>query len=159
MKYILALLLAVGWSGIALAGPDGVIRESVAACDPNSPTHCVAPDASGNLPINPTGAKVTPVAGTASAVVTGGTAVTVVTGPVNGGYISNPLNAAAQGIGAAENAYIDPVAAPGSTDAAANGTTVIVSPGQNYTVPPLATGSVIKANAATNGHKLSVVVW
>jgi hypothetical protein len=46
---ILALL--VGGSS-ALAAPSGNIWNSVAVCDPNSPTHCAAPDSSGNLPIS-----------------------------------------------------------------------------------------------------------
>lgn len=104
-------------------------------------------------------ARVSPAGGTASTITTGGTAVTVVTGPVNGGYIVNPANAASQAISGAENVYIDPVETPGSTDSAANGTTVLLQPGQNFLIPPLASGSVIKANAATSGHKLTVVVW
>lgn len=119
-----------------------------------------APDANGTavkvLPTAPV--DVTPATGTTAAIVTGGTAVTVVTGPVNGGYIVNPSNTAAQGV-TAENAYIDPVGTPGSTDSAANGTTSLLTPGQSYNIPPLKTGSVIKANAATSGHKLVVVTW
>jgi hypothetical protein len=102
---------------------------------------------------------VTPGAGTTATITTGGTAVTLVSGPLNGGYIINPLNLAAQGIGAAENAYVDPVGTPGSTDANANGTTVLLTPGQIYSIPPLAAATTIKANAATNGHKLTVVKW
>lgn len=101
----------------------------------------------------------TPVAGSTATVVTGGTAVTLVTGPIKGGYIVNPINLAAQGVAAAENAYIDPVGAPGSTDTAGNGTTAILTPGQTYALPALATGVVVKGNAATSGHKLTVVVW
>lgn len=100
----------------------------------------------------------TPAAGTASAITTGGTAVTLVTGPCSGGYITNPPNASAQGITTAENAYVDKVGTPGSTDSAANGTTTVLFPGQTFTFGPLASGSVIKGNAATNGHKLTVCV-
>lgn len=50
-KYIVVLsLLAVPFAA-ALAAPSSVIRESVAVCDPNSPTHCSAPDSSGSLPV------------------------------------------------------------------------------------------------------------
>lgn len=101
----------------------------------------------------------TPAAGSASAIATGGTAVTLMTGPCNGGFVTNPPNAAAQGIGAAEPAYIDMVGTPGSTDAAANGTTTYLDIGQSFTIPPLASGAVVKANAATSGHKLTVVKW
>lgn len=102
---------------------------------------------------------VTPKAATATTIVTGGTAVTLVTGPINGGYIVNPINLASQGIAAAENAYIDPVGTPGSTDTNGNGTTAILTPGQPYVLPALAAGALVKGNAATSGHKLTVVVW
>ncbi len=108
--------------------------------------------------ITSTPATVTPSAGTTATVATGGTAVTLLTGPVNGGYVVNPLNTAAQGV-TAENAYIDPVASPGSTDAVANGTTTLLAAGQVYSIPPMASGLTLKANAATSGHKLTVVKW
>jgi hypothetical protein len=103
--------------------------------------------------------SVTPRAGTASTITTGGTAVTLFTGPINGGYIANPINAASQGISVAENAYVDPVGTPGSTDAAANGTTMLLEPGQTFSLPVFGVGVAFKANAATSGHKLTVVVW
>jgi hypothetical protein len=106
----------------------------------------------GNLPV-------TPVAATATTIATGGTAITVVTGPVNGGFITNPVDAAGQGISVAENVYVDMVATPGSTDTNGNGTTVIIAPGQTFTIPSIATGVLVKANAATSGHKLSAEVW
>ena len=90
---------------------------------------------------------------------TGGTAVIIVSGPCNGGYVTNPASAAAQGISAAENVYLDPVNTPGSTDASANGTTILLEPGQNFTLPQLAPSISLKANSATSGHKLTVVVW
>jgi len=101
----------------------------------------------------------TPSGGTTSTIVTGGTAVTLVTGPVSGGYITNPANASAQGISVAENAYVNPVGTPGSTDAAANGTTVLLQPGQTYYIPAISAGRVVKGNAATSGHLLTVVTW
>lgn len=118
--------------------------------------------AANPLPIVPSagaGGQVTPTAGTTSTVATGGTAVTVATGVIHGGYVTNPINAAGQGIAAAENAYLDMVASPGSTDGAGNGTTVILQPGQTFTLPPLTTGIAVKVNAATSGHKLTVVIW
>ncbi|HWB48357.1 MAG TPA: hypothetical protein VG651_04545 [Stellaceae bacterium] len=102
---------------------------------------------------------ITPRAATTSVVATGGTSVIVVTGPINGGYVTNPVNASAQGITASENVYLDPVGMPGSTDIAANGTTILLTPGQSYSLPPLAAGVSLHANAATGGHKLTVVVW
>ncbi len=95
----------------------------------------------------------------ASVITTGGTAIVVAEGPINGGYVVNPPNAASQGIGGAENAYIDMVAGPGDTDAAANGTTRILFPGDSFPLPALTSGVLVKVNAATGGHKLTVVTW
>jgi hypothetical protein len=67
------------------------------------------------------GALLVPVAGLAYEVTSGGMAVTVAEGPLNGGFVANPASAAAQGLGYAENAYLDLVGVPGGTDAAANG--------------------------------------
>lgn len=38
----------------AYGAPKGVITNSVELCDPNAPTNCAAPDASGNLPVTGT---------------------------------------------------------------------------------------------------------
>jgi hypothetical protein len=92
-------------------------------------------------------------------IATGGVAQPAVTGPINGGFLTNPYNAAAQGIGAAENLYVDMVNAPGSTDAAGNNSTVILQQGQNFALPPLAAGVNVWINAATTGHKISGEVW
>lgn len=100
-----------------------------------------------------------PYAGATNAVATGGTAVTVATGPINGGYVVNPVDAAGQGIATAENLYIDMVAAPGSTAGSANGTNTALVPGQVFTLPAVGPGVLVQANAATNGHKLTVVLW
>jgi hypothetical protein len=109
------------------------------------------------VPNNAAGA-VMPAAGVASEIAQGGAAVVLVDGPVSGGWIINPPTAAAQGIMTAENCYIDLVNPPGSTDATAYGTTVVLVPGQNFTIPAIGAGVVIWA-AATSGHKFSVTVW
>lgn len=101
----------------------------------------------------------TPAAGASSTIAVGGTAVTIAEGPINGGWITNPPDLVAQAIAAAENLYVDMVAVPGSTDATANGTTTLLVPGQSYSIPPLADGVLVRANAATSGHRLTVVVW
>jgi hypothetical protein len=101
----------------------------------------------------------TPTAGAAVAIVTGGTAVTVFSGPINGGVIVNPPNAAAQGIATAESLYISMVGTPGSTDAEANGTTIVLAAGASYTFPALAAGVTVKANAASSGHKFTAIDW
>jgi|SRR6185312_4360267 len=94
-----------------------------------------------------------------SVVATGGTAVVAITGPISGGYIANPPNAASQGIGAAENLYVDMVGTPGSTDATGNGTTSVLGNGASFTLPALAAGVTVKVNAATSGHKFTGTVW
>jgi hypothetical protein len=102
----------------------------------------------------------TPAAAGNTTVTAGGTAVIAVSGPIGGGYITNGATLAAQGnIAAAENLYVDPVGAPGSTDLLANGTTTALQPGQTYQLPALAPGVNVKVNAATSGHKFSAVVW
>lgn len=101
----------------------------------------------------------TPAALPISLVTTGGTSVIAVTGPNNGGYIYNPPNAASQGIAGAENLYVDLVGTPGSTDAAANGTTTIVVPGATFTIPPLSAGTRVRVNAATSLHAFSGSQW
>lgn len=100
-----------------------------------------------------------PFAAPNAAVATGGTAVTVATGPIKGGFITNGANAASQCIGAAENLYVDMVGTPGSTDANAKGTTVLLQNGQTFYLPPLVKGITVKVNAATSSHCFSVVLW
>jgi hypothetical protein len=101
----------------------------------------------------------TPTAAAASVITTGGTAVTVFSGPINGGAIVNPANATAQGIATAESLYISLIGTPGSTDATANGTTIVLAAGASYAFPALATAVTVKANAATSGHKFTAFVW
>lgn len=98
---------------------------------------------------------VTPVPGLNSVVVTGGIAIVAVAGSPNGGFITNPYAAADQGIGAAEILYVSPVAAPGL---AANGTAFALYPGQSWPLIPGQTTPTY-VNAASNGHKFSVVSW
>ena len=49
------------------AAPNGSIQSSVAVCDPNSPFHCAAPDASGNMPVTGTITATTSEKSTAAA--------------------------------------------------------------------------------------------
>ena len=116
---------------------------------------------SGSFPNSPAapGALFTPSAATASVIAAAGIAVVVFTGPVAGGFIQNPLSAAGQGIATAENLYINFITAPGSTDAAAGGGTIILVPGASYEVPPLASGVQLRANAATINHKFTAFKW
>jgi hypothetical protein len=114
------------------------------------PVYVTVPTSSG---------AIVPMVGAANQIPIGGTAVALVVGPINGGWCTNPANAAAQGIQTAENLYIDMVNPPGSTDATAYGSTILLTPGQNFTIPAIAAGVVVWGNAATNGHNVSITVW
>lgn len=93
--------------------------------------------------------------GRASTVVTGGTAVAAVPVNPNGGIITNPLNAEDQGVDPAEPLYINPIS-PGTT--AGNGSNFALAPGQSWVVIPGQTTQTW-VNAASDGHKFSVVFW
>jgi hypothetical protein len=99
--------------------------------------------------------QVTPVPGSASAIASGGVAVQAAPGNINGGYITNPASAADQGLVTPENLYINPVTA---ASLEANGTTVVLSPGQTFSLIP---GTTLPtwANAETTGHQFTVVVY
>lgn len=104
--------------------------------------------------------SVTPTAGLASVVAVGGTAV-VAAGPVlNGGFIQNPASAADQGLVTAEDLIINPVgaAANPNTSGVANGTNFRVPPGGTWLLLPGQTTNT-SVNAASSGHKFSVVVY
>ena len=94
---------------------------------------------------------VTPRACVTTTVVTGGTAVTIITGPLTGGYLVNPATAADQGIGSAENLYVDPINPATTTGNQTNST---LSPGQGYNFVPMQ-NSTVTVNAATSGHKFT----
>lgn len=96
-----------------------------------------------------------PTAGAASVVTTGGTAVVAVLASTSQGcYIINPLSATDQGV-TVEPLYVNPVT---TATTAGNGTTAALAPGQTYSCP--ANSSVaVSVNAATSGHKFTVVRW
>jgi hypothetical protein len=93
--------------------------------------------------------------GANSSVSVGGTAVIAVYGPAQGGLIVNPQLAGDQGISVAEVLYIDLVnpAVLHQTD-----TCIPLQPGEYYRVPHGCTTN-ITVNAATSGHKFSVVTF
>ena len=91
-------------------------------------------------------------------IVSNGVAIVVAQGPIAGGFVTNPANYEAQGLSVAENAYIDLVNVPGSTDAAGNNTTSILYPGDSFPLPALASGVLVRVNAASAGHKFVVQV-
>lgn len=98
----------------------------------------------------------TPKPGLASIVQTGGQPVTVANAGTGGGYVTNPLSAADQGVAAAEVLYVDPVGP--CVSLAAGGTIIALQPGDTFALVP---GSTLPttANAASGGHKFTVVLW
>ena len=100
--------------------------------------------------------SVNPRAGATGTIVTGGTAVTALTGPTNGCYISNPSAAADQGIMTAEPIYVDPTGAAATTSTST--TNGRIDAGQTWFCVPYSLQSV-SVNAATSGHKFTIVRW
>jgi archaellum component FlaG (FlaF/FlaG flagellin family) len=100
---------------------------------------------------------VNPQPGTNSVVTVGGTAVEAVpASPQGGGIITNPTTNTDQAIaGTAEPLY---VCAIGPATLQANGTTFALAPGQSWNVIP-GQMSNTTVNAATGGHKFSVIWW
>lgn len=98
---------------------------------------------------------VTPIPGVNSQVSVGGTSVVAVAANPNGGYITNPVAASDQAIVAAEVLYVNPI---GAATLAANGQTVAIQPGGTYDIIPGQTTPTY-VNAATSGHKFTVVSW
>jgi hypothetical protein len=100
---------------------------------------------------------VNPQPGTNSVVSQAGVAVQAVpANPQGGGIITNPVSNTDQGItGASEPLYVCP---NGSAALQGNGTTFALAPGQSWNVIP---GQITatSVNAATAGHKFSVVWW
>lgn len=99
-----------------------------------------------------------PAAALATKISAAAEAVIVATGPIRGGYIVNPLDLEGQGV-AAEPLNVDMVGVPGGTPADVNGTTCALLPGQTFIIPKLASGVLLRANAATAGHKFTAVVY
>jgi len=98
---------------------------------------------------------ITPSGGTNSQVATGGTAVVAAPAGVQGGYITNPASPTDQNLSNTELLFVDPVSAP---SLAANGTTIALNPGETFTIPANSTLPVY-VNAASSGHKFTVVVY
>ena len=143
--------------GSTTSGQNGqLIQGAVTTATPTYTTAQTNPlslDTNGGLRVQPAG--VTPAASTASTITTGGTAVTAVTGPVRGCYITNPTSATDEGIGTAENLYVNPVTTATSVG---NGTTLTLVPGQTFFCLPGQTTNV-SVVAATTAHKFTAVQW
>lgn len=102
---------------------------------------------------------VTVTPGKNAVVTTGGTAVEAIPVNPNGGIITNPLTAADQGLTGPgvvpEPLYVNPI---NQATLTANGNTFALAPGQSWVVIPGQSSSTF-VNAASNGHKFSVVYW
>ena len=109
------LALFIGLGGAA-AAPDGVIRESVAVCDPNSPTHCLAPGANGASAVTiADGADVTLGAKADSAWTgTGASSVVAALKAIYGALIA-PLPAGANNIGSVTAVNSSSITNPSNT--------------------------------------------
>ena len=101
---------------------------------------------------------ITPTPGLASQINVGGQAV-MIAGAVNGGILTNPAANTDQGVVTSEILYVDPVGVcGGSALPQANGTVFALQPGQSWTFPPGQTTPTY-VNAASTGHKFTVVIW
>jgi hypothetical protein len=92
--------------------------------------------------------------GAASQVTTGGKAVAAAFGPLLGGFVMNPLAAADQDV-PAEPLFLD-LTGPAATSETA--TTIELAPGALFSFPA-DFGGTVWVNAATSGHKFSIVVY
>lgn len=146
----LGALTAVAW-----AAASGTIQYSVAVCDPNSPFRCVAPDASGNMPVTGT-ITPAPTSGTFTsknlALTLGGTAQTLMAANTSRKriYIQNPCTAAGEGIAAVESIYLSFTGSAGVN----NGTSIEILACGSYEMEGTVSTQAISVNAATTGHKI-----
>lgn len=98
----------------------------------------------------------TPVSGPATVTsVTPGNAVIAIAANQAGGYIVNPASASDQGLATAEVLYVNQVQSAGLTG---NGTTIVLQPGQSYSVIPSTTTPVTVASASAS-HNFTAVQW
>jgi len=93
--------------------------------------------------------------GLVSVISTGGGAVVAVPPNAQGGIITNPELDTDQGVANIEPLFVNPIDAANLTG---NGNTFALAPGQTWVVIPGQT-TPTSVNAATAGHKFSVVWW
>jgi hypothetical protein len=103
-------------------------------------------------------AGIQPTPGLASQTMANGEAIQVAPGGLGasnqvGGIIANPLSATDQGLSTAEVLFVDFIGPAYSYE---TGTTTVLNPGDTINIPP---GSVAWVNAATGGHKFTVVIY
>lgn len=163
MQRILAAAILALFASQVHATPFPSLSESVSICDPNNPTHCAAPDASGNLPTTGggSGANVTPTdcSGTITA---GGTAQNAIaaSSTIHGFTIANidsttgsgePLWISFTTTAAASTAGSYPLAAPTATTFAGFG---------SYSTPSgFGSNHAVSIIGVTTGHKFSCTTW
>lgn len=141
--------------GVAWAAASGTIQYSVAVCDPNSPYRCVAPDASGNMPVVGVITAV-PATGTYTSknasITLGGTAQVLIAANTSRKkvYIQNPCTATGEGIAAVESIYISFTGSAGVN----NGTSIEILACGSYETEGVVSTQAISVNAATTGHKI-----
>lgn len=99
--------------------------------------------------------EVQPQQGLATSITLGGQAVMVIPPGAYGGYIWNPYTETDQGV-PIEPLFINPISAPSLE---AFGATVAIYQGQNFEVPVAKSVTGIWVNAATTGHRFTVVYW
>jgi hypothetical protein len=98
----------------------------------------------------------TPVSGPATVTsATPGTPVIAIAANQAGGYIVNPTLASDQGLSASEVLYVNQVTNAGLVG---NGTTIVLQPGQSYTVIPYTTTPVTVC-APSPSHQFTAVQW
>lgn len=93
--------------------------------------------------------------GAADKIVTGGVAVTAVFANTQGAVLTNPASATDQGIAVAEPLYYSLYGSATLLPGAGN---VALQPGESYFVPS-GLANALSVNAATSGHKFSVVIF
>jgi hypothetical protein len=98
---------------------------------------------------------VTVTPGTNAVVLTPGVSVEAIPPEPNGGFITNPLSPSDQGLAVAEVLYVNPI---GTAAVVANGSTFALQPGQTWSVISGQASSTF-VNAASGGHRFSVVYW
>jgi hypothetical protein len=101
--------------------------------------------------------EVSPQVGLATQITANGVAVMVIPPGAYGGYIWNPFTPEDQGILVTEPLFVNPISAPGLE---AFGSTIALYQGADpFFVPAPRSTYGIWVNAATAGHRFTVVYW
>jgi hypothetical protein len=177
-----AMAFAVAMPAPVRAAPPPNITNTVGVCDPNAPTHCAAPDASGNFPVtgtitaslgsftpNGTGQTISATTSSSSTAVVGGPSFVVVNNGASPVYVTFSTGAgtattAGYYIPAGWGANLNAGASANHINLIATGgtTTVTISPGAGLATITSGSGtssiSTVSINQATPGTTNGVVV-